>query len=204
MSVFSKKVDMEACLRKGLSQELILIMAFIEQQDYQLENYISEFSEKLVVGGQGIKTNEYTDQVSVSNISNDQYDLDATFKQNLPNYIRKSQLLMLWTMLEDTLGYIVKELSAKKNIRFRKKGNKESIFIYYVKWLEKIDGAGLASHRSVIFLNDNVREIRNSIVHGFKPKVQHKEIEVTKSGVLVSGKYVREVCMTINELARCV
>jgi hypothetical protein len=204
MSVFTKKVDMEACLRKGLSQELILIMAFIEQQDYQLENYISEFSEKLVVGGQGIKTNEYTDRISVSNISNDQYDLEATFKQDLPNYIRKSQLLMLWTMLEDTLGYIVKELSAKKNIRFRKKGYKESIFIYYVKSLEKIDGAGLVSHRSVIFLNDNVREIRNSIVHGFKPKVQHKEIEVTKLGVLVSGKYVREVCMSINELARCV
>jgi hypothetical protein len=204
MSVFSKKVDMEACLRKGLSQELILIMAFIEQQDYQLENYISEFSEKLVVGGQGIKTNEYTDQVSVSNINNDQYDLEATFKQDLPNYIRKSQLLMLWTMLEDTLGYIVKELSAKKNISFRKKGNKESIFIYYVKWLEKIDGAGLTSHRSVMFLNSNVREIRNSIVHGFKPKVQHKDIEVTNLGVLVSGKYVREVCMSINELARCV
>ena len=102
------------------------------------------------------------------------------------------------------LGYIVKELGVNKGTAFRKKHGKESIFFYYIKWLEKIDNRELSSHRPVVFLNDNVREIRNSIVHGFEPKVPHEEIEVTKSGVLVSGKYIREVCMSINDLAMCV
>jgi len=207
MRRFSRKIDVEAVIRRGLYQELILVMAFIEQQDYQTDTYVSEFSEKLLSGGQGIKVSKYIDLVSVSNVSSDEYDLEDTFKQGLPNYIRKSQLLMLWSMLEDTLKVIIEKLSINKNIQFRKKARQnESIFHYYIYKMETINGDNehtLSSINSVSFLDDNVREIRNSLVHGRLPKVSHDEIEVMETDILISGKYIREVCMSINELAMC-
>ncbi|WP_409439840.1 hypothetical protein [Psychromonas sp. GE-S-Ul-11] len=204
MSGFSKKIDVEASLRRGLYQELTLIMAFIEQQNYQLENYLSDFSENLVSGGQGIKTNKFTDLVSVSNVSNDMYDLESTFKKDLPNYIRKSQLLMLWAMLEDTLSQIVKSLSEHKGVKITKKAkDKESIFHLNLRNLDKINKSELLSHNSIGFLNDNVREIRNSLVHGYPPRVTHDEVEVTETGTLVSEKYIWEVCMSMHDLSMC-
>ncbi|WP_028867248.1 hypothetical protein [Psychromonas arctica] len=199
---FSKKIDMKASLRRGLYQEVILMMAFIEQQNYQLENYTTKFSDMLMNGGRGVSSNEYSDRVSVSNISNGQYDLEATFKQDLPNYVRKSQVLMLWAMLEDTLGYIVRELSSQKNISFRGKKRNESIFIHYLKWLEKIDDRKLTSEPSVHFLNSNVRKVRNSLVHGSTLTVLHEGYEVTDTGIIISAKYVWEICMSIDCLAR--
>ncbi|MDC9511865.1 hypothetical protein PSH47_03715 [Pseudoalteromonas sp. CST5] len=201
MENFSKKIDMEACLRRGLYEEVTLMMAFIEQQNYQLESYTSKFSDMLLTGGRGVSSHEHSESVSVSNISNDQYDLEATFKQDLPNYIRKSQVLMLWAMLEDTFGYIVRELSSHQNMTFRAKKRNESIFLYYVKWLEKIDDRDFITDPTVVFLNSNVREVRNSLVHGSILTVSHKGLEITEAGLIISANYVWDICMSIDSLA---
>lgn len=201
MNNFSMKIDMDSCSRSGLYQEVRLMMAFIEQQNYQLENYTEKFSDMLINGGSGVSSNEYFDHISVSNISNEQYDLEATFKQDLPNYVRKSQVLMLWAMLEDTLSYIVRELSAKRKISFRSKRKHESIFIHYLKWLEKIDDREFISESSVQFLDSNVRKVRNSLVHGSPLTVLHEGYEVTEAGIVISKKYVWEICMAIDTLA---
>ncbi|MAJ40311.1 hypothetical protein [uncultured Pseudoalteromonas sp.] len=195
------KIDMQSCLRSGLYQEVRLMMAFIEQQNYQLENYTAKFSDMLINGGSGVSSNEDSDYVSVSNLSNDQFDLEATFKQGLPNYVRKSQVLMLWAMLEDTLGYIVHEVSTQKKISFRDKQRNESIFIYYLKWLEEVDERELISESSVQFLDGNVRKVRNSLVHGSPLNVVHDGYEVTDSGIVISHNYVWDICMSIDSLA---
>ncbi len=203
MDGFSKKVDMEACLRKGLHTEVALMMAFIEQQNIQLDDYTSKFSSLLENGGRGIVINEYYDHVSVSNVSSDEYDLEATFKKDLPNYVRISQVLMLWAMLEKTLSYIVKRLSEQKNIEFRgRKG--ESIFIYNIRWLEEIDGMpNSAPYSDVVdFLENNVRNVRNALVHGSQPDVTHKYFEVTDTETIISSNYVWEICISIDLLSR--
>ncbi|WP_156158758.1 hypothetical protein [Pseudoalteromonas rubra] len=177
------------------------MMAFIEQQNYQRDDYTSKFSGMLVKGGGGIYSNEYTNHISVSNISNDEYDLESTFKKDLPNYIKKSQVLMLWAMLEDTLGYIVRELSSQEQVSPRIKGRHESIFIHYIKWLEEIDERELITESSVQFLDGNVRKVRNSIVHGNPLDVVHDGYEITDTGIVISDKYVWEICIAIDSLA---
>lgn len=204
MDRFSKKIDMEVCLRKGLYTELTIMMAFIEQQNIQLDSYTSNFSSLIKNGGRGVSINNYHSNVSVSNISSEEYDLESTFKQDLPNYVRVSQVLMLWTMLEKTLGYIVKKLSQKKNIKFRNKGKKESIFIYNMKFLEEIDGKpNSKSYSEVVnFLNDNVRNVRNALVHDCQPNVTHKYFEVIDGKIIISSNYVWEICISIELLSR--
>ncbi|TMO82509.1 hypothetical protein [Pseudoalteromonas spongiae] len=201
MKFFTKKLDMQYSLRRGLYQEIRLMMAFIEQQNYQLDNYTSRFSDMLVKGGTGISSNEFTNHVSVSNISSDEYDLESTFKKDLPNYIKKSQVLMLWAMLEDTLGYIVSELSRQENVKPRTKKKDEPIFIHYLKWLEEIDERDLIGESSVQFLDGNVRKVRNSIVHGKPLDVVHDGYEITDTGIVISDKYVWEICIAIDSLA---
>ena len=201
MSGFSRKINREASLRSGLYQEVRLVMAFIEQQEYQVNRFRDEFPSKLQTGGNGIVIDEMSEVVSVSNIGCHEYDLETTFTQDLPNYIRKSQVVMLWAMLEDTLSFIVKELSKEKNIQFRPKKKRESYFIYYIKWFNEIYDIDLTNDSSVCFLNDNVRKVRNSIAHGAELKVEHDGLSYSALGIQVSDSYVWEVCMSMNDLA---
>ncbi|MCG7571043.1 hypothetical protein MHM89_13985 [Pseudoalteromonas sp. CNC9-20] len=104
-------------------------------------------------------------------------------------------------MLEDALGYIVRELSRQENVKPRTKKRYESIFINYLKWLEEIDERDFISESSVQFLDGNVRKVRNSIVHGKPLDVVHDGYEITDTGIVISDKYVWEICMSIDSLA---
>lgn len=199
MKGFTKKPDSKASLRRAIAQELELMMAFIEQQEYQLNHYVSGFSKKLKSGGEGIVVDDFSECVSVSNLSSYKYDLESTFTQNLPNYIRKSQVLMIWAMLEDTLKVVVPNISKNEDVIFRPRDG-ESIFIYYIKWYDHIYSMDLYLDSSVVFLNENVRDVRNTIVHGGDLKVSHSGLSRSQFDIEVSDSYVWKICMEINQL----
>ena len=130
-----------------------------------------------------------------------EYDLNGVFKEELPEYIKQSQLVILWAMLERSLGAIIKELYTLRSFPVPKKEKHDSSFIHLIKCLEAIDGENETIKNTVEFLNENVRIVRNYIVHSGEINVNHRWLEV-KNGTLqkIHSMYISEIQFAINYL----
>lgn len=190
-------------IRRSLFSELEFVSAFIDQQNGQLIKFIDEFNcEDEASKAHGFRYDKERDDLKVSGLSTFEYDLNGVFKEELPEYIKQSQLVILWAMLERSLGAIIKELYMIRDLPLPKKNKHDSCFIHLVKCLEAIDGENKPIKNTVEFLNENVRIVRNCIVHGGELHVNHRWLEV-ENGALqkIHGEYISEMQFSINYLA---
>jgi hypothetical protein len=191
----------ERMIRGSLLAELEFVYAFIDQQNGQLNKYLEEFnceSETSEAHGFLYEPNG----LRVSGLSAFEYDLNGVFKEELPEYIRRSQVVILWAMLERSLRAIMEELYGTRSLTVPKKKKGDSDFIHLIQCLEKIDGKYENISHAITFLNDNARYVRNYIVHGGNLRVTHKFLEVCSGGALqkISEKYISEIHSAIVTL----
>jgi len=192
----------EQMIRSSLLSELEFVSAFIDQQNGQLIKFIDEFNcENEVSEAHGFSYDKERDDLKVSGLSSFQYDLNGVFKEELPEYIKQSQLVILWAMLERSLGAIIKELYILRNLPVPKREKKDSSFVHLIKCLEKIDGENKTIKSAVEFLNGNVRIVRNYIVHSGELNVNHRWLDV-KNGTLqkIHNEFISEMQFSINYL----
>lgn len=192
----------EQMIRRSLLSELEFVSAFIDQQNGQLVKFINEFNcENETSGAHGFKYDIERDDLKISGLSSFEYDLDGVFKEELPEYIKQSQLVILWAMLERSLYAIIKELYTLRNSPVPKKKNNVSDFIYLIKCLEAVDGENKNTKSTVEFLNGNVRIVRNHIVHRRKLDIDHRWLDV-ENGTLqkIHNEYISEILFSINHL----
>lgn len=109
--------------------------------------------------------------------------------------------MILWAMLERSLGAIIKELYRLRDLPFPKKKKHDSGFIHLVKCLEAIDGENKSIKNVVSFLNENVRMVRNYIVHSGDLNVSHRWLDVENGALIIHGEYISEVRFSIGYLA---
>lgn len=193
----------ESMVRGSLSLELKFVSAFIDQQNGQLNKYLHElYFENNKSDDHGFSYDEKRNDLMVSGLSSFEYDLNGVFKEELPEYINQSQLVILWAMLERSLRSIVDEICRIKSWDVYKKKKGESDFFSLIKSLKKIDDSNIQS--AFDFLNNNVRVVRNYIVHGdgkSKLEISHKFLEI-ENGCLhkIHNEYIKEVQFAIAYL----
>lgn len=200
--------DHEYMIRRSLSNELEFITAYIDQQNGQLDKYIKTFNpNRKKSQAHGFVYDEKTSFLTISGISESEYDLKGIFKENLPQYILHSQLILLWAMLEKSLTAIVNEIYSIKNTPMPKKENKnDSIFKYLIECLEKIDNRSLSADINIKFLEENARWVRNYLVHPNKKiDFTHKWLEIKDKHLSkIKNQYIEEVISSINYLGNAI
>lgn len=193
----------EEMVRRSLLSELEFVSAFIDQQNGQLNKYLGEFNcENEKSEAHGFLYDEERDDLKVSGLSSSEYDLNGVFREELPEYIMQSQMVILWAMLERSLSAIIKELYSLRGLSTPKKGKHESYFFHLIKCLEDIYGENKNIKNEVIFLNENVRIVRNYIVHrGCELNISHSWLTIN-NGVLqkIHHEYIGEILFSINQL----
>lgn len=191
----------EQMIRCSLLWELEFVSAFIDQQNGQLIRFIDEFNCEDGAEGHGFSYDKGMGSLKVSGLSAFEYDLNGVFKEDLPEYIRKSQLVILWAMLERSLTAIITELHKLRGLPPMKEKTYGSIFIHLIKCLEAIDGKNKNIESSVDFLQNNVRFVRNQIVHSgpLKQGVKHRWLEVENNTLKkIHSNYISEVQSAIS------
>jgi hypothetical protein len=197
----------EYMIRRSLSNELEFISAFIDQQNGQLNNYLKNFnSESKNSNTHGFVYDEDLSSLNISGISASDYNLDDVFKEDLPQYILHSQIILLWAMLERNMTAIVEEIYLIKNRTIPKQKKGDSIFKHLINCLEKIDNNTLAVDTNVKFLEENARYVRNCLVHPNKKiDFTHKWLEIKdKHLIKIKSQYITEVISSINCLGNTI
>ncbi|QHG64313.2 hypothetical protein [Pseudomonas putida] len=192
----------ENSVRYSLLEAIKFMAAFIDQQNEQARLFCENFDQESL-RGHGFTYDDDRDELLVSGISGFEYDLDGVFKEEFPSYVVESQVIMLWAMLERNLDAVARELYVIKGLEWPELKRGKSIFPQYVERIEKVDGQPF-SKSTIEFLNANVREVRNALVHGGlrEVSIQHEDLDI-KNGILrgVSPAYVSEVIGAMRYLA---
>ncbi|WP_251962241.1 hypothetical protein [Pseudomonas sp. Marseille-Q5299] len=176
--------------------------AFIDQQNEQARLFCENFDQEYL-RGHGFAYDDERDELLVSGISGFEYDLEGVFKGEFPSYVIESQVIMLWAMLERNLDAIAMELYKIKGLDWSSLKRGASSFSQYIERIEVADGRPFPKP-TVDFLDKNVREVRNALVHGGAREVdiEHAHLDI-KGKVLrgVSPAYVSEVIGAMRYLA---
>lgn len=192
----------ETSVRYSLLEAIKFIAAYIDQQNEQVRLFCNSF-DAAALKGHGFDYDDDRDELHVSGISGFEYDLDGVFKDEFPIYVVESQVIMLWAMLERNLDAIATELHEIKGLPWPAFEKGKSLFSQYVQRIEAADG--LPFDAGVVdFLDQNVRHVRNALVHG-GPRVvavNHEHIDV-KDGILrgVYPQYVSAIVQSMLNLA---
>lgn len=176
----------EISVRYSLLEAVKFMAAFIEQQNKQTRSFCERF-DQASREAHGFNYHDGRDELCVSGVSGFEYDLDGVFKEEFPAYVIESQVIMLWSMLEKNLDAVATELYRIKGIPWVKFKRKGSLFSKYIERIELADGKTF--NKSLLdFLDNNVRVVRNALVHGGV-----REVSVTHEYLDVRGGILRDV-----------
>lgn len=192
----------ETSVRCSLLEAVKFMAAFIDQQNEQTRFFCSRF-DQASRDAHGFDYDDERDELHVSRISDYEYDLDGVFKEEFPIYVIESQVIMLWSMLERNLDAVATELYSIKGISWTKLKGDGSLFSKYIDRIESADGVPF-DKSNFDFLENNVRIVRNALVHGGVREVGiiHEYLDVS-GGILrdVSTQYVSLVIESMQYLA---
>lgn len=184
----------ETSVRYSLLEAIKFMAAFIDQQNEQARSFCENFDQESL-RGHGFAYDDDRDELLVSGISGFEYDLDGVFKEEFPTYVIESQVIMLWAMFEKNLDSVATELYRIKGLPWPTFQPGRSIFSQYIERLQIVDGHPFADS-IVDFLENNVRNVRNALVHGGPRKIsiEHEHLDV-RDGILrmIFPQYVSEV-----------
>lgn len=201
--VFNVDAEMhETSVRYSLLEAVKFMAAFIDQQNEQARFFCSRF-DQASRDAHGFDYDDERDELHVSGISDYEYDLDGVFKQEFPIYVIESQVIMLWSMLERNLKTVATELYRIKGISWTNLKGDGSLFSKYIDRIEFAEGVPF-DESNFDFLENNVRIVRNALVHGGVREVGiiHEYLDVS-GGILrdVSTQYVSLVIESMQYLA---
>lgn len=191
----------ETSVRYLLHDAIVFIAAFIEQQNGQVQRFCDGFDVASRTDC-GFIYNKERGELCVSGVSEFEYDLNGVFKEEFPEYILESQVIMLWSVLEKNLMSVAQGLFKIKDKPWRGIDKRKSCFLQLIKRIEEAIGIKFPS-ATVSFLNSNARAVRNALIHSKRSiHVTHEFLDV-KEGILVSvhPEYVSEVVLQMKRLS---
>lgn len=188
----------------ALYESLVLMRAFVEQQQEQirdysenLEKYIKEEGVETIIAGRENKDEiEKLPARHIAGVFEHNVDLRATFTVVMPIYQNQAMLITLWSKFESGTCLVAQSLASGKKQKLRRKKNGTSTVAHY---LNEIDRLGF-EHRSqrayradYEFLSSIVGRIRNAWVHdGGRSKNKFvSEIVRKDSDLLVRNEVIK-------------
>lgn len=191
----------ETSVRYSLVDSIAFAEAFMHQQSNLVHGFCSGFDSSSKQG-YGFSHDEDRDEVYVSGISGGNYDLDMVFREEFPDYIVESQVLMLWAVFERGLSNVAMELFAIHGRPWFRLEKRPSIFRQLVDRVESVDGRKFSGD-VVGFLDESVRAVRNALAHADRSiRIQHDYLQVSNRVLVkVHPEYIREILSSMEHFA---